>query len=357
MKNLLREVLLLSIVMTLVSGLMASLAQAASAPRSLTLSQSDSSVKALGGVCYTTDVGAQALPCNPAFIARDSKPDFRAQFFTGNNISYLQDVSDLLSGDGDAATVNSLFSQTRASEMEANIEGGYRRPTFGIALSPYRVLYYSLIRNRSLPVITLLASQEQTLRSQFGGYAGNDWSWGVQLRGVHRKVIAKTFTLTDALSESGRVGLFDAENQNAIYVEPGFLKEWTEEPWRPQFTLAIAQLGYVDRKIEDFPTSPELHIGTAVHPPVGLGIWEIGLDAALDSKTESLQDPFRLGSSYEIGVTRLSGSFSRSDHALGFQLKYRDLSGGLTYTSRWIENWLGEDEWVRTVYLQFGFDL
>lgn len=357
MRGLAREILLVSIVFVLISSLMASLSIAAtSAPRDLTLGISDETAKSLGNVCFATDVGAQAMPCNPAFIARESNPNFRAQIFAGNNISYLQDVSALLAGDGSQDNVHRLFNQTRASQMEANLEGGYRRPTFGLAFSPYRLTYYSFVRNSSLPVITLLAAQEQSLRAQFGSYIGNDWSWGVQLRGVRRTFISKTFTLTDALAEDNR-GLLEPERQNAFYIEPGILKEWTEERWRPQITFAVTQFGAVDRKVEDFPASPQWHAGAAIHPPVGLGNWEIGTDIVLDSKTSRWTDPFRIGSSYELGMTKISGSAGASDYAFGFQLRYHDFTGGLTYTSQLIDNWLGENEWVRTAFIQFGFNI
>lgn len=333
-----------------------SVALGAQVPRELSLGRSDSASKLLGGVCFTTDTGRQALPCNPAFISRETGSDFRVQFFAGNNISYLRDVSELLSGEGDEATVERLFSQTRPSEMEANVEGAYRQPLFGIAFAPYRIIYFSAIRNRALPVITLLAAREQSLRFQLGSYLGEDWSWGLQVRGVRREFIARTFTIADAVVE-GSDSLFAAQTQNAFYLEPGLLKEWTDSAWKPQFTLAVTDLGYVDRKDEAFPASPALNVGGAVHVPVGLGIWELGLNAHLHSDSGAWSEPLRLGTSYELGVTRFSGSLGASDHALGFQMNYKDFFGGLSYSSRWIENWVGANEWVRTVFFEFGFDL
>lgn len=334
----------------------ASFGWAAQAPRSLTLGMSEASTHALGGVCFATDVGGEALPCNPAFTAREVPTNFRAQFFFGNNISYLREVSDLLAGDGDQESVRRLFSQSRGAEMEANLEAGYRRPTFGLAFSPYRLTYYSLLRDRSLPVVTLLAAQERTLRMQFAGYAGQDWSWGVQMRGVNRKFIAQEFTLADALTEQGR-SLFEPETQNAFYVEPGLLKEWPDEPVRPQVTMAIRNLGAVDRKSEAFPTSPEFHFGGSVQPRVSVGELGVGIDLAFHSQTQQWNEPIKVGSAYQIGVTRYSVSVGRSEHAAGFELLYKNLNGGLTYTSRWIENLLGENEWVRTVYLHCGFSI
>lgn len=355
--RLFKQLMLTAVFFTVLAGFFASLAGAAPVPRDLTLGRSESNSKLLGGVCYTTDTGHQALPCNPAFISREVDPDFRAYFFAGNNISYLRDVSDLLAGDGNEDTVDRLFSQSRPAEMEANIEGAYRQPTFGVSFSPYRVLYFTAIRNKALPVVTLLASREQTLRFQFGSYIENDWSWGVQLRGVRREYIGQTFSIADIAVEKG-TDVLEPRQQSAFYVEPGLLKEWPESAWRPQMTFAITQLGFVDRKTDYFPASPALHVGGAVQPDLGgWGNWEFGVNADLHSQTQTWSDPFRFGTSYRLGVTRFSGSVGRSDHALGFQVNYKDFFGGLNYTSRWIKNWFGSDEWVRTVFFEFGFDL
>lgn len=352
----LREVLLIVLAMATISSFMASIADAAQAPRDLTLGPSGATARTLGGVCYSMDPGHQALPCNPAFIAREGGDEFKAEFFLGNNIAYLNDVTDLLAGQGDEGSVRRLFAQSRGSELEAQFEADYRRPTWGFGLTPYRVVYYSFVRNHSLPVVTVLAAQEQTLRGQLGGYIGDDWSWGVQLRGVNRRLISQTFALTDVLVENG-MDTLTPERQNAFYVEPGLLKEWTDEPWKPQFTMAITQLGYVDHKIEDFPASPELHVGGAVQAPIEIGRWALGADVALGSKTKTWSDPLRLGTSYEVGMTRLEASLGRSDQSFGFLLRYGWGTGGITYNSRYVENWLGDDEWVRTVAFQFGVQL
>lgn len=355
--RLFREVILLTVMFTIITSLIASIAKAEGPiPRELTLGKSDSNFKLLGGVCYTMDAGEEALPCNPAFIARETDSDFRAKFMIGNNVSYLQDVSDLLSGRGDEQTVDRLFSQSRPSEMEAQVEGGYRQPLFGISFSPYRLLYFSVFRNRALPVVTLLAAREQTLRLQFGSYLENDWSWGLQVRGVRREFIGQTFSMADAIVEGGDE-VFRRSTQNAFYLEPGLLKEWPGLSWAPQLTFALMELGTVDPKSDVFPASPAFQLGAAVHPPISLGKWEIGVNANVHSEAEEVADVFRLGSSYEVGMTRFAGSAGRSDHALGFQVKFIGFYGGVTYTSRWIENWFGVNEWVRTVFIEFGLSL
>lgn len=352
--KILRESFITAFGLILVSTFLASLAKAS--PLDLTLGPATTATGlALGSVCYAIDASDEALPCNPAFTAKETRPDFRADLFFGNDVSYMQDVSALLAGEGNEETVRRLFSKAHASEMEANTEAAYRRPTFGIAITPYRIIYSSMTRDQALPVVSLLAAREQSMRMQFAGYLGNEWSWGLQIRGVQRVFISRTFSLTDALAEGGNVLLLP-ETQNAFYLEPGLMREWLDSDWKPQLTMAITQLGTVDHKNEDFPASPEFNIGGAVTAPIEIGRWQLGLNASFSSRTQTWLDPLRFGSVYDVGMTRLAGSFGRSDQAFGFLIRYWAMTGGLTYRSRYIVNWLGDAEWVRSIAFQFGVD-
>lgn len=333
-----------------------SLASAATIPRDLALGASDHTSKLLGWACVTMEQTDVALPCQPAMTAREDDADFKAQFFFGNNVSYVREVSDLVSGDGDAESVRRLFSQTHGSEMEADFEAGYRRPTFALAFAPSRIVYYSLIRNEALPQMTLLALQEQTVRMQLASYVGNDTSFGVQFRGVRRKFVAGDFSLADAFAEDGK-GLFDTQVQNGLFLEPGLMREWLGVAGRPKVSVMVRNLGFVSEKFDEFPTAPELLMGTSVHPELQYGELELGLAARFNSQTQGLSDPWRVAGIYRLGVTRYSVSAGRSDFAAGFMLLYKNLNGGLAYTTRLIENLRGEQESLRTVYLQAGFDI
>jgi hypothetical protein len=336
-------------------------------PRALALGNSDFTSRSLGAACFGMDEVTNGLPCNPAFTGKERDARFQTEFFFGNNVSYVKEVSHLLDGTGDTETVSRLFNQKSSSEMEARIEASYLRETWGFAYSPYRLFYYSLIRNSALPVVTLYAGQEQILTSQLASFAGNDFFWGVQLRAVDRRFILSEFTLTDALA-SGGPRYFETKSQRALYIEPGFLYSFENQAWKPQAGLTVKNAGLVDHKYEELSTSPEWHVAGSVKPPVGFGELELGLDlmflsatsASSSSGTSSpreVRDIPRLGASYKLGAMQALGSYGDKEYSAGFLLKYGIWNGGLTYWRKKFENLLGEQDQLQTVYLEFGFVL
>lgn len=350
-------------------SLMPANANALEVPRSISLGSSDFSSRSLSSACFGMDEMTNGLPCNPAFTAKERETHFQTEFFFGNNVSYLKEVSNLLDGSGDSETVRRLFNQKSSSELEARIEASYLHETWGVAYSPYRVFYYSLIRNSSLPVVTLYAGQEQILTGQLASFANNDFFWGLQLRAVDRKFILSEFTLTDALA-SGGSRYFETKSQRALYIEPGFLYSFESEPWKPQVGLTVKNAGLVDHKYEELSANPDWHVAGSVKPPVGLGIVEVGLDLLFTSTPSSTstatstsgseRDPRdipRLGVSYQLGALKALGSYGNNEYSAGFLLNYSIWNGGLTYWRKKFQNLVGEQDQLQTIYLEFGFTI
>jgi hypothetical protein len=344
--------------------LLATQAHAVEVPRALAVGNADFSARSLGAACFGMDATANGLPCNPAFTGKEREAKFQTEFFFGNNVSYVKEVSHLLEGTGDADTVNTLFSQKSSSEMEARIEASYVRETWGVAYSPYRLFYYSLIRNSSLPVITLYAGQEQILTGQVASFASDDFFWGLQLRGVDRRFVLSEFTLTDAVASGGE-RYFQTQSQRALYIEPGFLYSFENQSWKPQAGLTIKNAGLVDHKYEDLSTTPEFHLAGSVKPPVGFGELELGLDLLFMSQASTApgespreaRDIPHLAASYSLGAMQALGSYGDKDYSAGFLLKYGMWNGGLTYWRKKYETLLGERDQLQTVYLEIGFIL
>ena len=333
-------------------------ARAFEVPRSIALGNSDFTSRTLSYVCFGMDALVEGLPCNPAFAAKERRNHFQAQFFFGNNVSYVHEVSKLLDGTADAGTVEKLFSQKSSAEAEANIQASYLSETWGVQFAPYRLYYYGLIRNAALPVVTLYAGQEQTLSAQIASFAGDNgndhWFWGLQIRGVDRKFILSEFTLTDALA-SGGSKYFEKQNQRALYLEPGLLYEFAEKPWRPQVGLTIKNAGFVDKKFDEIPANPDWHVAGSVRPPVGYGELELGLNLRFNSYIEEFKDVPHLGLSYKLGAMQGLASYADREYSLGFLLHYENWNGGLTYWRKKYENLLGEKDQLQTVYLELGF--
>lgn len=333
-------------------------ARAFEVPRSIALGNSDFTSRTLSYACFGMDALIEGLPCNPAVTAKERRSHFQTQFFFGNNVSYVHEVTKLLDGSGDPATVEKLFSQKASAEAEANIQASYLRETWGVQFAPYRLYYYALIRNSALPVVTLYTGQEQTLSAQVASFAGengkDNWFWGVQLRGVDRRFILSEFTLTDALA-SGGSQYFETKNQRALYLEPGLLYEFADKSWKPQLGLTIKNSGFVDKKFDEIPASPDWNFAGSVRPPVAYGELELGLNLRVNSYTEEFKDLPHVGFSYKLGAMQGLASYSDREYSLGFVLHYDDWNGGLTYWRKKYENLLGEQDQLQTVYLELGF--
>jgi len=329
-------------------------ARAFEVPRAIALGSSDFTSRTLSSACFGMDALIEGLPCNPAFTAKERRSQFQTQFFFGNNVSYVREVTRLLDGSGNPDTVEKLFSQKSSAEAEANVQASYLSENWGLQFSPYRLYYYALIRNTALPVVTLYTGQEQILAAQVASFAQENWYWGAQLRAVDRRFILSEFSLTDALASGGNQ-YFETKNQRALYLEPGLLYEFINKPWKPQIGLTIKNAGFVDKKYEELSTSPDWHLAGSVRPPVGLGELELGLDLRFNSYVEEFRDVPHLGFSYKLGAMQGLASYSDREYSLGFLLHFEDWNGGLTYWRKKYENLLGEQDQLQTVYLELGF--
>lgn len=325
-------------------------------PRAIALGNSDFTSRSLSTACFGMDALIEGLPCNPAFTAKERGTQFQTQFFFGNNVSYVRDVSQLLDGTGDLGTVERLFNQKASSEMEANIQASFIRATWGLGYSPYRLFYYSLIRNSALPVITLYAGQEQSVVGQVASFAENNLYWGMQLRAVDRKFLLSEFTLTDALASGGSEYLV-SKTQRALYIEPGVLYAFDEKAWKPQVGLTIKNAGLVDTKYDELPTTPDWHLAGSVRPPLALGELELGLDLFFNSYVEEVKEVPRFGASYKLGAMQALASYADREYSVGFLLHYERWNGGLTYWRKKFENLVGEQDQLQTVYVELGFIL
>lgn len=346
--------------MKLLIGALILLAQASAlaveVPRYMSYGSSSFASHGLGYTCFAFDVGADVLPCNPAFMAKERKRVFKSNVFFGNNVSYAQEVVDLVKGNADQGTVKKLFEERESSELEANVEAGFLAETFAISYSPARINYYTLFRNQALPEVTVFASQEEATKLQLASYIEKNMYLGLQMRYVHRKFIASNFFLTDALAENGK-DLFRSQEQNILYFEPSFLYSRNDIAYLPEVSLSLVNLGLYDEKFEEYPSSPQVHLSGSIQPVVAYGNLGLGGDIFWDQSVKSALEPLTLGAFYRFGVLKLFGSLAEHNNGVGFQVIYENFNLGLTYSYRQIKDALGEQFSYRRVYMQLGIEI
>ncbi|MBL7556526.1 MAG: hypothetical protein JNM24_11960 [Bdellovibrionaceae bacterium] len=306
--------------------------------------------------CYALDVPTDILPCNPAFIAKEKERRFNANLSLGNNVSYLKEATELSQGRADQKSIQTLFQDHENNELQTQIELGLVQETFGWAITPVLVNYSTSFHNQALPKISLYASLEESARLQFGSYLSDDWSYGVQLRYVHRRFVASQFYLTDALVPDGRY-LFEPKQQYLFFIEPGVMYAPKDSPLNPEFTIALANSGFVNERFSEIPVEPEFHFTSSINPEFEYGRFSLGVDVNFNKKLREGPGPLTLGGFYEFGILRLFGSLARDENGVGFGIFNTWWNMGVAHRNETYLNPLDESITISKTHLFLGIEI
>lgn len=311
----------------------------------------------LRNACYTMDLPADTLPCNPAFIAKEKQRRFNANLHFGNNVSYLQEASDLSRGHATQETIQTLFSRHENNELQTQVEIGHSQETFGWAIAPAQVNYSTSFHNQALPKISLFASLEESAKIQFGSYLDDDWSFGIQMRYVHRRFVASQFYLTDILVPQGQ-SLLEPREQHLFFIEPGFMYAPKESALNPEFTLTIANSGFVNKNYDEVSVTPEYHLTSSITPDLDYGgRFSLGVDARIHKYLRSGAQPLTLGGFYEYGILRLFGNLARDENGVGFGIYNTWWNIGIAHRNETLETPIGDTYEQNKTYLFLGMEL
>lgn len=325
-------------------------------PRSFVDDSSSFTGRVLGYSCYAFDRVAGSLPCNPAHVAQDRPAKFYGSFFLGNNITFTNDATDLLKGRASEETVRGMFSRSDASELETHAELGVVGPTYGLAVIPYELKYFSVFGNHALPETQLVVIQEQTVKGQLGSYVGHDTHLGVQARLTRREYLNSQFFLTDLIAE-GREKYLASSTQAALYLEPGVLYAPENSEWNPEYSFVLKNWGFTTGADHSLPVNMGAHLSAGINPWHGSGNYGLGIDLSYDRETRDLGDALTLGGYYEFGILRLLAHLAERSAGLGFNVTHRKLSLGLSFIEQSYRNPFDKDVRQNRLYAELGFEL
>lgn len=312
--------------------------------------------RAMGQSCWGLDIGANTLPCNPGFIAFEREGLVKANMDFGNNLRSSNEVSELLANKATPQTIENLFAHKEVSEFESNFELGYWGQTWGFAIAPVQLHSSLFTRNPALPEIDLFASQDEILRLQFGSYFNQDLYWGVELRGLHRKFIAKRFFLVEILAQDG-LELVKPKEQNVLFIDPSIVYAPENKPWNPKFYLSISDLGFADKSYDEVPLKPSPHVGLSGNTDLGIGDLGVSLDLSWQQESNSPFEAATLGLTYEFGILRLLGHYGSRSDAVGFEVTANSIHIGLLTENQLLTLGWGTEEWQRRSYLVLGTEI
>lgn len=326
-------------------------------PHSLASGRSDFVSRGLLESCYSIALSdiSMGRPCNPAFLGLHQEEKFLVHAFVGNNVRYVADALEVINYKASTSTFRRLFNQSSDAEFEGDLELYYSKDDWTLSFSPSRVTYYSLIRNRVLPYISVYASQEHIARAQKAWTVTEDFYVGLQARAVVRKFLFSEFFVADAVVEDS--DLLKTRYQSVLYLEPGFLWTPRDTEWEPQLSATVTQLGVNSRHYKHLPHDPEGEIGVSVKSVLGSGNLRFGPHVSLNRRSDRWEEHIRFSGVYEIEPVQIVGSFKINQGNAGVYYQRERFNGGLIYDVQYIENLQASDELLHTWYAQLGYEI
>lgn len=323
-------------------------------PRVLTAGKSNFTWHTYYDACYSMESFLDSLPCNPAYLVKSQEVDQRlyGQIFFGSDVNYLKDVKAIIDNSAKTDAINRVLNENRSSELEAELELGSLYENWAWSFSPSRISYYSLIRDKALPWISIYASQEQVLRIQYAKKFENNFSAGLQLRGLRRQLIFSEFFLTDALVEGGSEKVLTIKTQNVLFFEPGLVWAPDHKGYQPQVSLAITQLGAVDHRYAGLSTEPEGQLGVSIKPPTYDDLLELGIQASFHSQYNQAFELIRLAGSYKWMPVQIAGSFNDSHQDIGVLFRIGFAQAGIILNHEKFRDVLGRSDELNTYFFQ-----
>lgn len=330
-------------------------AWAAETPRYLVDHSSTFVGRSLGYGCFAFEIRADHIFCNPAQIAKERDRGFSSNFFLGQNLRKISEVNEVLNGTENTDTIRSLFNERESSEIESRLDVGYIGPTWGVALTPFQVQFFTRYRNSALPEITVFAARTQTASLQVGSYVGSDIFIGLQGDLERTEYIQSRFFLTDIMTEDSK-HFIGARTESNLFLTPSLLYAPENGDFNPQIGLALANYKVTNQGVDhSFPNLPQYHLSASIETELALGRIGVGADIVWDQRITRFLDAATLASYYTLGVLKILGHYSELSKGLGFLVHHKEFNAGITYSDRvYFED---TRDHVRRVYLVVGVEI
>jgi hypothetical protein len=322
--------------------------------RTFELQHSTLVMKGLANACLTMTIVPDGLPCNPAMTPLNTKPSLGAEFQLSNGYSSLQNVRKILDGKVDQELVDTLFSQGKIIQVEANADIGFHSKFLSGQYTPLSVKGFSVVRNEANPDIDFYAIEETGFSFQSGYEIYNDLFAGVQIRTMNRKFIKQRFKLVVLGTQAGQ-DLLKPKEQSVAYLEPGFTY-FLGKTWKPRVSLFVVNLGYVSKNYDELPEPPEAQLGFGISPPMAWGDLDLSFEYRSMSYEEEDLKKLRFGAMYHFGSMYLTGGIDNNGISGGVFYGLDKVNAGIVYSTTQMIN-QGESFYTQTAYVQLGWQL
>lgn len=293
------------------------------------------------------------MPCNPANVPLQKKPKLGLELLLSNGYSSLNNVRKLIKGEISDDLVNTLFSEGKIIQIEANAELDFQSNLINARYTPLTVKGLSVVRNEANPDVELSFMEEKGFMFQSGIETFNNLFLGAQVRFVERKFIRQQFKLISLGTTAGRDAL-KAKEQSATYFEPGMT--WImAKSWQPRFSMLVANLGSVSQEYSELQVPVDFQFAFGISPPVKWGDVELSIEyKSLTYQEKTDLEKIRFGGSYNFGAMNLVGGIDVNGLSGGIFYALDQIDAGVLFSTTKITN-EDEDFFTQTVYVQLGW--
>jgi hypothetical protein len=310
--------------------------------------------KGLANACLSMIIIPDGLPCNPAMTPLNSKPSLGAELQLSNGYSALENVRKLLDGKVSQELIDTLFSQGKVIQIEANADIFFHSKYLSGIYTPLSVKGFSVVRNEANPDVDLYSIEEKGFTFQTGYEVYNDLFAGLQIRSMNRKFIKQRFKLVVLGTQAGQ-DLLKPKEQSVTYAEPG-LTYFLGREWKPRVSLFVANLGYVSQKYDELPEPVEGQFGFGISPPMTWGEMDLSLEYRSMTYEENDLKKLRFGALYHFGSMYLSAGVDSNGVSGGVYYGLDKINAGIVYSTTQLMN-QGESFYTQTVYVELGWQL
>lgn len=322
--------------------------------RTFETQQSSLFVKSVAHSCLTLQVVPDGLPCNPAHNAFNQKSSLGAELLLSNGYSNLTKIQKLLDNKINQEVVDTLFSEGKVIQIEANAELLFQSKYLSGRYTPLTLKGFSVVRNEANPDVELYAIEEKGFAFQSGIETFEDLFIGIQTRFIDRKYIRKRFKLVTLATQEGK-DLLKPKQQTAAYFEPG-MTYFVAKAWRPRVSVFVANLGTVSEENDDLKSPVEVQYGLGISPPVPWGDVELSLEYRSMNYEETGLQRIRAGAVYHFGSMYLSGGVDSNGVSGGVFYGLDKINAGILYSTTKLMN-EEKEFYTQTVYVQLGWQI
>jgi hypothetical protein len=310
--------------------------------------------KGLANSCLTVPIIPDGLPCNPAMTPLNPKASLGAEIQLSNGYSGLDNVRKLLDGKITQELVDTLFSEGKIIQIEANADVSFHSKYLNGLYTPISVKGFSIVRNEANPDVDLYAIEEKGFTFQSGYEALPDFYIGAQIRAFDRKFIKQRFKLAVLGTDAGK-DLLKPKEQTVTFIEPGLTYFFGKE-WKPRVSLFVANTGFISEKFDELDEPVETQFGFGISPPVTWGEFDLSLEYRSMTYEETAVKKIRFGALYHFGSMYLSGGIDSNGISGGVFYSLDKINAGIVYSTTQLIN-QQENFYTQTVYVQLGWQI